>query len=93
MKKQGKVQRGADSLNNELKLYQIFISRFYFKLHRHFSMIGVISLALCIALVSFSSFQPSDEIFRLTIAKASKLNSRNSESDIIKLKNGDLLLF
>ena len=92
MKKQGKVQHGADRLKNELKLDQIFISRFYFKLHRHFSRMGVISMALCIALVSLSSFQPSDEIFRLTIAKASKLNSRNSESDIIKLNNGDLLL-
>ena len=44
MKKQGKVQRGADRLKNELKLDQIFISRFYFKLIRHFSMIGVISM-------------------------------------------------
>lgn len=92
MKKESGVQRSADRLNNKLEMDQTFISIVYFKILRRFSRIGAIGIALCLSLICLSSFQPSDEIFRLTIAKASKLNSRNSESDIIKLNNGDLLL-
>jgi Neuraminidase (sialidase) len=92
MKKQNRVQRIADRSNIKLELDQTFISGMFFKILRSFSKIGAISMVLSIALIGLSSFQPSDEIFRLTIAKASKLNSRNSESDIIRLKNGNLLL-
>ncbi len=92
MKKQSRVQPITDCSNNKLELDQTFISGICFKILRSLSRIGIVSIALCIALISLSSSKPSDEIFRLTIAKASKLNSRNSESDIIRLNNGDLLL-
>ncbi len=77
---------------HHMYLFNCYIGNVWNRYSRSFSRIGAISMVLCIALIGLSSFQLSDEIFRLTIAKASKLNSRNSESDIIRLKNGNLLL-
>ncbi len=83
MEKQNRVLHYTDFLKYQLKLDKILIPKNVFRFLKYFSMTSSIKMALCIALIGLTSFQTSDDVFRLTIAKASKLNTRNSESDII----------
>ncbi|MEO6001443.1 MAG: sialidase family protein [Chitinophagaceae bacterium] len=93
MKQINRIQSISNIILYNLKLDKTLFSWNGFRFHQPFSMAKSIKTALCIfALIGLTSFQISDDVFKLTIAKASKLNTRNSESDIIRLSNGDLLL-